>query len=86
MRTRRRIHPYVTPDLAQRLVAYCAAKGITESAAVEAAIEDHLAGGERDNDVILRRLDRIGRASARQQRDLDVLTESFAVFIDHLLD
>jgi hypothetical protein len=82
MRTRRRIHPYVRPELVQRLTAYCAAKGITESSAVETAIEDYLAGGETDNEVILRRLDRLNRAASRQQRDLDVLTESLAVVVE----
>jgi len=82
MRTRRRIHPYVRPELAERLVAYCAAKGITESAAVETAIEAHLAGAERDNAVIMRKLDRLGGAAARHQRDTDVLTEALAVFVE----
>jgi hypothetical protein len=82
MRTRRRIHPYVRPELVQRLTAYCAARGITESAAVETAVENYLAGGERDNEVILRRLDRLSRAAGRQQRDLDVLTESLAAVVE----
>jgi len=81
MRTRKRIHPYVAPDLAKRLAAYCATRGVTESAAVESAIENHLSGVEKDNDVILRRLGRLGRASARHQRDLEVLSEAFAVFV-----
>lgn len=81
MRTRKRIHPYVAPDLAKRLAAYCATRGVTESAAVQSAIENHLDGVEKDNDVILRRLDRLGRASVRHQRDLEVLSEAFAVFV-----
>jgi hypothetical protein len=82
MRTRRRIHPYIRPELAQRLVAYCAAKGITESSAVETAVEDHLTAGERDNAIILRRLDRLARATGRVQRDLDVLSEGLSVAIE----
>ena len=81
MRTRKRIHPYVVPGIADRLAAYCGAKGLTESAAVEAAIEQYLDGGEKDNALILRRLDRLGRASALHQRDLEVLSEAFAVFV-----
>ena len=80
MRTRKRIHPYVTPDLAHRLTTYCAAKGITESAAVQTAVEDHLNGEAKDNDLIMRRLDRLGRESVRHQRDLAVLTESLSIF------
>jgi hypothetical protein len=81
MRTRRRIHPYVRPELAERLVAYCAAKGITESSFVETALEGRLAGHERDNEVIIRRLDRLSRAVGRTQRDIEVLSEGFAVIV-----
>ena len=81
MRTRKRIHPYVTPELAHRLTTYCAAKGITESAAVQAAVEDHLDGEAKDNEVIIRRLDRLGRASLGHQRDLALMTESFGLFL-----
>jgi hypothetical protein len=80
MRTRTRIHPYLVPDIARRLTAYCAAKGLTESAAVQAAVEQYLDGGEREGALILRRLDRLGRASAQHQRDLEILSEAFAVF------
>jgi hypothetical protein len=81
MRTRRRIHPYIRTELAQRLVASSAAKGITESAAVETAIEAYLAGDQRDNELILRRLDRLTRASSRHQRDLEVMSEMFALYL-----
>jgi hypothetical protein len=70
----------VAPDIARRLTAYCGAKGLTESAAVQAAIEQYLDGGERDGALILRRLDRLGRASAQHQRDLEIFSEAFAVF------
>jgi hypothetical protein len=81
MRTRTRIHPYVTPDLARRLVAYSAAKGLTDSAVVQAALEEYLDGGEKDNVLIIRRLDRLGRAAIRLHRDVEVLSEAFAVFV-----
>ena len=80
MRTRKRIHPYVTPPLAHRLTTYCAAKGITESAAVQTAVENHLDGEAKDNELILRRLDRLGRESLGHQRDLALLTEALSVF------
>ena len=47
MRTRTRIHPYVVPEIAHRLAAYCGAKGVTESATVEAAIEQYLDAARR---------------------------------------
>jgi hypothetical protein len=80
MRTRTRIHPYVVPELAHRLTAYCGAKGLTESAAVQAAIEQYLDAGEKDNALILRRLDRLCRASAQHQRDLEVTSEALALW------
>jgi predicted transcriptional regulator len=81
MRTRTRIYPYVVPEIARRLTAYCGAKGLTESAAVQAAIEQYLDAGEKDNALILRRLDRLGRASTQHQRDLEVVAEALALFV-----
>jgi hypothetical protein len=80
MRTRKRIHPYLRRDLAHRLAAYCAAKGITESAFVDGAVEARLDGEAKDNEVIIRDLARLGRDSKGQRYDLAVLTESFSVF------
>ena len=62
MRTRLRMHPYVTRDLTHRVTAHCAAKGITVSAFVEAALEARLDGEAKDNEVIIRDLARLGRA------------------------
>jgi hypothetical protein len=81
MRTRTRIHPYVVPEIAHRLTAYSGAKGLTESAAVQAAIEQYLDAGEKDNALILRRLDRLCRASVQHQRDLEVTSEALALFV-----
>jgi len=81
MRTKKRLHPYVTPELAQRLESYCAAQGITLSAFVQAAAEDRLKGEPKDLEVILRRLDRQDRAAAARQREQTVLMESFAAFV-----
>jgi hypothetical protein len=81
MRTRTRIHPYVAREMSRRLAEYSAAKGLTESAVVEAALDEYLDGGEKDGALILRRLDQLGRAAARQQRDLEVLSEAFAVYV-----
>jgi class 3 adenylate cyclase len=81
MRTKKRLHPYVTPELAQRLESYCAARGITLSAFVEAAAEDRLKGEPKDLEVVLRRLDRQDRAAAARQREQTILMESFAAFV-----
>jgi hypothetical protein len=81
MRSKKRLHPYVSPDLAHRLESYCAAKGITASAFVQQAIEERLKGEPKDIDLLLRRLDRQDRALAVQQRGQSVLTESFGYFV-----
>ena len=81
MRTRKRMHPYVTRDLEHRVVAHCAAKGITVSAFVEGALEARLDGEAKDNEVIKRDLARLGRGSMRHERELAVLTESLGAFV-----
>jgi hypothetical protein len=58
----------------------CASSGVTESAVVEAALRQYL-DGTSDKTLLLRRLDRLGRAVERDHRDLEILTETFAVFI-----
>lgn len=81
MRERQRIQPYISRALSKRLRAYCGAKGATESAVVEAAVQDYLDGDAKDNALIMRRLDRLGRAAIRQERDVAVVSEAFATFV-----
>ncbi len=79
-RDRVRLHPYVDREVAKRLVEYSAASGIASSAVVQAALRQYL---DRTSDaaLILRRLDRLDRADARAQRDLELLSEAFAVWV-----
>jgi hypothetical protein len=79
-RGRMRLVPYVSVALAQRLAAFCGASGVTESAAVEAALRQYL-DHSGDATLLLRRLDRLGRAGARTQRDLELLSETFAIWL-----
>jgi hypothetical protein len=79
-RGRVRLAPYVDATLAKRLVEFCAAAGATESAVVGAAVQQYL-DGTSDTALLLRRLDRLGRAAARHQRDLELLSEAFGVFV-----
>jgi hypothetical protein len=81
MRTKKRLHPYVTRDVEHRLESYCAATGITVSAFIEGAIEERLKGEPKDLEVILRRLDRQDRTAAARQREQTVLMESLAAFV-----
>lgn len=77
---RKRITPYVPADLAQRLAGHCATARMTESAAVEAAVRQYL-DDTSDKTLIMRRLDRLGRALERSQRDQQLHTEGFVVFV-----
>jgi len=79
-RGRVRLLPYVDPALAQRVDQFCAAADVTVSAVVAAAIQQYL-DGTSDATLVLRRLDRLGRAVARNQRDVELLSEAFAVFV-----
>src|SRR5579859_5299145 len=79
-RGRIRLLPYVEPELAQRLNKFCAASDATESAVVGAAIRQYL-DGTSDATLLLRRLDRLGRALDRDHRDIELLSEAFAVFV-----
>jgi hypothetical protein len=77
---RKRIQPYVPRELSKRLAEHAAAAGLSESAVVEVALRQHL-DGTGDRTLFLRRLDRLGRAHQRTQRDLELLSEAFAVFV-----
>jgi hypothetical protein len=79
-RGRIRLQSYVDPALAERLDRFCAAMGVSESAIVKSSLSQYL-DGTSDATLLLRRLDRLGRAVARSQRDLELLSEAFAVFI-----
>lgn len=76
-----RIHPYVERSLAQRLAGHAAAGGQSDSAVVEAALRQHLDGEDSAVTRILQALDRIGRAEARLHRDIEILSEAFAIFV-----
>jgi hypothetical protein len=75
-----RLLPYVEGVLAERLAQFCAASDVTVSAAVVAALRQYL-DGTSDAMLVLRRLDRLGRALARNHRDVELLSEGFAVFV-----
>jgi len=79
-RGRVRLLPYVPEELAERVANVCSSSGVTESAFVEGALRQYL-DGTSDKALVLRRLDRLGRAVARDHRDLELLSEAFAVFV-----
>jgi predicted transcriptional regulator len=68
------------PGLADRVDRFCTAMGLSESALVKSALGQYL-DETKDATLLLRRLDRLGRAEARTQRDLEVLSQAFGVFV-----
>lgn len=77
----RQIHPYLPPELVRALKLYSAGKGKTESSVIEAALKDYL-DGTSDKALLMKRLNRIKHNQDRHTRDLQVLTEAFAVFME----
>jgi hypothetical protein len=70
----------VSRELEARLSKHCDGGGVTQSAVVEEALRLHLDGTE-DRTLLFRRLDRLGRAVARLQRDVELQAEAFGVFV-----
>jgi hypothetical protein len=79
-RKRVRVQAYVEPELARRLVQRRMTMGAPESGIVRSSLVQYL-DGSSDMDLLLRRLDRLGRADKRLQRDLELLSESFGAFL-----
>ncbi|MGD0677749.1 MAG: hypothetical protein ABSC94_20210 [Polyangiaceae bacterium] len=75
-----RVWTHLSATLRDRLSSYCAASNITERAVFEAALEQYISGAS-DMTLVLRRLDRLGRATDRVHRDVELLSATFAVFV-----
>ncbi len=75
-----RVWTHLSATLRDRLSSYCAASNITERAVFEAALEQYISGTS-DMTLILRRLDRLGRAADRVHRDVELLSATLAVFV-----
>jgi hypothetical protein len=78
-RKRVRIQAYVEPEVAERLAERLAASGVTESGLLRSSVLEYL-DEMSDRILILRRLDRMGRAMERLQRELEFVAEGAAVF------
>jgi hypothetical protein len=75
-----RVYTRLTEAIRDQLSSYCAASGISERAVFEAALQQYI-NGTSDMTLVLRRLDRLGRACERSHRDQRLSTEAFAVFV-----
>ena len=80
VRKRVRVQAYVEPELAKRIVERVETSGTTESGMVRSSLLQYL-DGDSDAMLVLRRLDRLGRALIRLHRDLEFHSEAFSVFV-----
>ena len=76
---RYRVQPRIQVDLVRRLRALAAARGSTENAIMEEALRQYL-DGTSEMTLLLRDLARLGRQGARVHRDLEILSEAFAIW------
>lgn len=75
-----RIQPYISDNTYKQLKKESHLPGRTISAIIEAALQEYF-DDAKDFPLVLRRLDRIQRAIERVERDQQMLTEAFAVFV-----
>jgi hypothetical protein len=66
--------------LRERITGYCAASGIAERTVFEAALGQYI-DGTHDMTLVMRRLDRLGRAMERTHRDVELLQAAFGMFV-----
>jgi hypothetical protein len=75
-----RVSTRLTVALRNRLSKHCAATGLSERAVIEDALRQYL-DGTSDGALVLRRLDRLDQAIARDHHDLELLSEAFAMYL-----
>jgi hypothetical protein len=81
MRHTIRIQPYISADLFQKLRAYAAARSLTVSAVIGAALGEYLERDEVEDALLVRRLDGVMHAIGGLQRDVDALAVGFGRFV-----
>ena len=77
---RSQIHPRLSADLGKRLRTFAAGKGSSQNSVVQAALVKYL-DDANDGTLIMRRLDRLSRALGRVHRDVTVLADALAVYV-----
>ena len=75
-----RVSARLSVELRARLTKYCAASGISERTVIEDAVRKHLDSTD-DTALVLRRFDRVERALARGERDMEILSEAFGRYM-----
>jgi len=77
---RRQLKFRVDPATAKAVKEYCGARGITETALLQAAVQQYLAGTS-NHEVLFRRLDRIAHEVSRASASLELVGEMFGTFV-----
>jgi predicted transcriptional regulator len=80
MRHAVRIQPYLARDLFQKLRAYAAARSLTVSAVISAALAEYLERDEVEDALIVRRLDDVTHTLGKLTRDVDALAVGLGSF------
>jgi hypothetical protein len=70
----------VPRDLASRLRAYAAAKGVPDGAVVHAALNEYLDRDRNDRELLMRRLDRNSVGISEVRRDIAIVAEALGAF------
>jgi predicted transcriptional regulator len=78
---------YIDREISEALDALAAKPGATKSGIVNDALSAWLArrGAKEIDDLVKGRLDRISREIGKARRDIDVLLESFSLFVQYQL-
>ena len=64
-----RIQPYLAPELTEKVRAYAAARSLTVSAVMTAALTEYFERDAVEDELIVRRLDGVTHAISQLQRD-----------------
>ena len=79
-KSRERVEARVSNQVHTLLRQHCVANRTSARAVIEAAIRDYVSGVS-DPALLMRRLDRLGRAQERLQWDIELMMEAFAIFV-----
>src|SRR5262249_40266915 len=80
MRRGIRIQPYLAPELSRKLRAYAAARSLTVSAVISAALGEYLERDEVEDALIVRRLDGVTDVVGQLKREVETLAVGFGTF------
>jgi predicted DNA-binding protein len=74
------VHTRLPTDLSERLRTFASGKGSSQNSILQKALKRYL-DDNLDGPLILRRLDRLSRAVTRVHRDVTVVADALAIFV-----